>query len=87
MRAFILYLILATLAYFIVKKYMERQVYVKYLQDVGIPTAIIMDMSLRELKASFCYLKQYAKDGHHFNVNWPNYDLLADIRNKYVIFT
>lgn len=83
----IIYIVLATLAYYIYKKFTDRQVYVKYLQSIGIPTAIIQDMSLKELKASFYYLKRIAKGGQHMSIDDPNYDLLVSIRNKYGIFT
>lgn len=86
-KAFVIYAALATIAYFLIKKYMERQVYVKYLQSIGIPTATIMDMSLRELRASFNYLKQYSRTGQHFTVDNPDYDLLSSIRTKYGIFS
>lgn len=86
-RYFILYIFLATLAYYIYKRFTERQVYVSYLRSIGIPVATIEDMSLKELKASFKYLKQYARTGIHFSVDDPDYDLLASIRTKYGIFT
>jgi hypothetical protein len=87
MRVFIIYIVLATLAYYIFKKHIERQSYVKYLQEIGIPKVIIEDMSLKEVKAAALYLKRYAKTNIHFSVDDPDYDLLASIRKKYGIFT
>jgi len=66
---------------------MQRQVYVKYMQSIGIPTAIIMQMSLKELKIAFNYLKEYARTGLHFNIDHPDYSVLADMRTRYGIFT
>lgn len=80
-------LAVAIVGYTLYKRLDRRKVYANYLLSVGIPPAITAQMSDRELKAAFEYLKQYAKDGKHFTIDYPNYDLLSDMRIKYGIFT
>lgn len=88
-RIALIVLVIAVLivGYSLYKKLTKRQVYIKYLVSVGIPIAIANKMNDKELKASFTYLKQYAKTNQHFTVDNPDYNILSSIRVKYGIFT
>lgn len=88
-RIVIIGLILAAaiVGYTIYRKLNDRNVYNRYLIDIGIPLATVNQMSLPEIKAAFNYFKKYGRTGKGISIDMPDYNILADIRIKYGIFS
>lgn len=59
MKRFILYIIVAAVAYYAINKFLQRKKYLDYLHSLGF--RIADDMTGDEVKTSYIYLHDYAR--------------------------